>query len=394
MAARPEASPHAARAAWGAAFMAEDLEVEDSTGAAAVAIGKKMKQLWSTGKKMKIMSRQTFKCFELKLLLIASCALAMTFVALAQDKPASQPASSAKSTASQNSSMAKKGSSASSTGAHEKQKTFSSPQDAANALYEAARKQDENLMQVILGPNANDVIMWTNDPAERKSDIDLFVQKYGQMHRLVNEPDNETTLYIGAENWPMPIPLVQRGKDWYFDADLGKQEIMYRRIGKNELESIDTLHSMVDAENDFYAQAANMPDGPQYAQKFDCAAGKRDGLYWPNGKNVDESPIGPYLAQASFSRQDHKPLRGYYFRILTEQGQKARGGARNYIVNGKMTGGFAFVAFPAEYRSSGVKTFIVSQNDVVYEKDLGPQTMDIAKNMTAFNPDSSWTTVQ
>ena len=340
------------------------------------------------------MSSQTFKCFETKLFLIASCALAMTFAALAQDKPASQPASSAKTTASQNSSMQKKDSSANPAGAHEKQKSFSSPQDAANALYEAARNHDENTMLVILGPNANDVIMWTNDPAERNSDIDLFVQKYGQMHRLVEEPDDETTLYIGAENWPMPIPLVQRGKTWHFDADLGKQEILYRRIGKNELETIDTLHSMVDAENDFYAQATDMPNGPQYSQKFDCTSGKHDGLYWPNAKNMDESPIGPYLAQASYDRQDRKPLRGYYFRILTEQGPKARGGARKYIVNGKMTGGFAFVAFPAEYRNSGVKTFIINQNDVVYEKDLGPQTMDIAKNMTDYNPDSSWTTVQ
>ncbi len=343
---------------------------------------------------MKIMSRQTLKCFEIKLLLLASCVLAMTFIAFAQDKPASQPAPSTNSAAPQNSSMPKKGSSATPAGSAEKQKTFSSAQDAANALYEAARNHDENLMLVILGPKSNDVILWTKDPEERKSDIDLFVQKYGQMHRLVEEPDNETTLYVGAENWPMPIPLVQRGKDWYFDADLGKQEILYRRIGKNELDTIDTLHAMVDAENDFYAQMADMPDGSQYASKFDCSPGKHDGLYFPNAKKMDESPIGPYLAQASFSRQDHKPLSGYYFRILTEQGPKARGGARKYIVNGKMTGGFAFVAFPAEYRSSGVKTFIIDQNDVVYEKDLGPQTMDIAKNMTAYNPDLSWTIVQ
>ncbi|HTC63097.1 MAG TPA: DUF2950 domain-containing protein [Candidatus Saccharimonadales bacterium] len=343
---------------------------------------------------MKIISRQAFKYFEMKLLLIILCATGLTSLGFAQDKPASQPAPSAQSTSTQNSSMPRKGSSAAAASANEKQKTFPSAQDAANALYEAASKHDENLMLVILGPKSNDVIMWTKDPAERRSDIDLFVQKYRQMHRLVEEPDNETTLYIGAENWPMPIPLVQRGKDWYFDSDLGRQEIVYRRIGKNELDTIDTLHAMVDAENDFYAQMTDMPDGPQYASKFDCTPGKHDGLYFPNAKKMDESPIGPYLAQASFSRQDHKPLSGYYFRILAEQGPKARGGARKYIVNGKMTGGFAFVAFPAEYRSSGVKTFIIDQNDVVYEKDLGPQTMDIAKNMTAYNPDSSWTIVQ
>ena len=343
---------------------------------------------------MKITSRQRFRYFEVRFLLIALCVLGMAFVALAQDKPASLPAVSAPSTSSQDSSKPKKVSPSTTASASEKQKTFSSPQDAATALYEAARNHDEKLMLVILGPKSNDIIMWTKDPEERKSDIDLFVQKYGQMHRLVEEPDSETTLYIGAENWPMPIPLMQHGKDWYFDSDLGKQEIMYRRIGKNELDTIDTLHAMVDAENDYYAQSADMPDGPQYASKFDCSPGKHDGLYFPNAKKKDESPIGPYLAQASFSRQDRKPLSGYYFRILTEQGPKARGGSRKYIVNGTMTGGFAFVAFPAEYRSSGVKTFIVDQNDIVYEKDLGPQTMDIAKNMTAYNPDSTWTIVQ
>jgi hypothetical protein len=330
--------------------------------------------------------------FEKAFLLIGFCAFAIASVSIAQDMSASRAASSPASNSAQNNSPGSRKTSAATQPISQKnQKTFSSPEEAAGALYDAAKKQDEDAMLVILGPGAKDVVLWTENAAERKSDIDLFVQKYGQMHRLVKEPDKETTLYIGAENWPMPIPLVQRGKDWYFDSDLGKQEIMYRRIGKNELETIDTLHEMVDAENEFYTRAANSPGGPQYAQKFDCEQGKHDGLYWPGGKNMDESPVGPYLAQASFSREDRKPLRGYYFRILTEQGPKARGGARNYIVNGKMTGGFAFVAFPAEYRSSGAKTFIVNQNDVVYEKDPGPQTTDIAKNMTAYNPDSSWT---
>lgn len=329
------------------------------------------------------MSRQTKMIFEKRFLLLAAFSLAVTTAAFGQDKPSS--------TANQNSTMAKKDSTASRADVREKQKTFSSPQDAANALYEAARNHDENAMLVILGPNAKDVVLWTEDPAERKSDIDLFVQKYGQMHRLVNEPDNETTLYIGAENWPMPIPLMQRGKDWYFDSALGKQEILYRRVGENELDTIDTLHSMVDAENDFYSKSADSPDGSQYARKLDGDKGKHDGLYWPGGKNMDESPIGPYLADASYSRQDHKPLHGYYFKILMEQGAKARGGAHNFVVDGKMTGGFAFVAFPAMYRSSGVKSFIVNQNGVVYQKDLGPQTVNIAKSMTAYNPDSTWT---
>ena len=329
--------------------------------------------------------------FDRRWVLIASCTLAMTSIAFAQDKTASQGASFGKSDASQSSSMSKKDSAEARGGARGKQRTFSSTQEAANALYEAARNRDEDAMLVILGPGAKDVVLWTEDPAERKSDIDLFVQKYAQMHRLVPEPDDETTLYIGAENWPMPIPIVNRGGLWRFDSDLGRQEILYRRIGQNELDTIDTLHSLVDAENDFYSQSSGAAGGAQYAQKFDCDQGKHDCLYRPEGKNMDESPVGPYLAQASFTRTNHKPLRGYYFRILTAQGPKAHGGARNYIVDGKMTGGFAFVAFPAEYQRSGVKTFIVSETGLVYEKDLGPQTVNIAKSMTTYNPDSSWT---
>ena len=345
----------------------------------------------SLARKQNIMMRRRKIFSDYRFLLIASCALAMSPIVFAQDKAASQTTSSSKSSVAQSASTSKKDSGSASGNVRGKQKAFPSSQDAADALYEAARNHDEDAMLVILGPEAKDVVLWTEDSAERKSDIDLFVQKYGQMHRLVKEPDDETTLYIGAENWPMPIPLVQRGNQWYFDSNLGKQEILYRRIGQNELETIDTLHSLVDAENDFYSQSSGTAGGPQYAQKFDCDQGTHDGLYWPEGKNVDESPIGPYLAQASFSSPKHRPLSGYYFRILTEQGPKAHGGAHKYIVNGQMTAGFAFVAFPAEYHQSGVKTFIVNQSGVVYEKDLGPQTLNIAKSMTTFNPDSSWT---
>lgn len=272
-------------------------------------------------------------------------------------------------------------------------KTFSSPEEAVAALYAAARDHDEDGMLLILGPDAKDVVMWTEDPTDRKAEADLFAQKYGQMHRLVKEPDNETTLYVGAENWPLPIPMVEKNGAWYFDCALGRREITFRRIGQNELETVNVLHAMVDAQNEYAAQMAESTGVHEYARRLNGTEGKRDGLYWPGGKNPDESPIGPYLAQASFDRSDHKPLHGYYFRILTEQGPKAAGGASKYIVDGKMTGGFAFVAFPAEYRSAGVMTFIVGQNDVVYEKNLGPMTPQLAKDMTAFNPDSTWTKV-
>lgn len=268
-----------------------------------------------------------------------------------------------------------------------KQKTYSSPQQAADALYAAARNRDEDALMVILGPNAKDVVVWTDDPEARMTELEDFAQKYGQMHRLVKEPDNETTLYVGAENWPLPIPLIEKDGMWYFDADLGRREIMFRRVGENEIDTIDTLHALGDAEHDFYSQNS------EYATRLTSDAGKHDGLYWEGSRSPDDSPVGPFLAQASFERSDRKPLHGYFFRVLTSQGSKAPGGVLNYVMNGKMTGGFAFVAFPAEYRASGVETFMICAGGEVYEKDLGPTTTQTAKSMTSFNPDSTWTKI-
>jgi len=268
-------------------------------------------------------------------------------------------------------------------------KSFSSPQEAVTALYQAALKHDEDGMLIILGPDSRDLIFWTDNAADRRADTDVFVKNYDQMHRLVKEPDHETTLYVGAENWPLPIPLVEKDGVWYFDASLGRQEILYRRIGQNETNASDVLHGLSEAENEYYD---NGPSGspPEYAPRFDSDKGTHDGLYWPGGEKNEASPIGQYLAEACYDQPGHKPLHGYYFRILMEQGPNAQGGARKYLVNNKMTGGFAFVAFPAEYRSSGVKTFLVSHDGVVYEKDLGPNTTKIASTMAEYNPDSSW----
>lgn len=279
-------------------------------------------------------------------------------------------------------------------GAH---KTFSSAQEAATALYSAAKNHDENAMVGILGPSSKEMVEWIDDPTMRNSDIDLFVQKYGQMHRLVHEPDDETTLYVGAENWPLPIPIVEKNSAWYFDSAMGKREIMFRRIGENEMDAAESLHALVDAENDYYTQMADSSGMHEYAARLSSSDGKRDGLYWPQGSNSadsEECPLGPYMAQASYDHPNRKPLHGYYFRLLTEQGPKARGGARSYIADGKLAGGFAFVAFPAEYRSSGIETFIVSDSGVVYEKDLGPMTAQVAASMKAYNPDSTWVRVR
>jgi hypothetical protein len=270
--------------------------------------------------------------------------------------------------------------------------TFSSPKQAAEALYNAARNHDENAMIAILGPDARDIVIWTDSADDRNAQTDHFAKKYQQMHRLVKEPDNETTLYVGAENWPFPIPIVERAGTFYFDCVLGRREIMYRRIGQNEMSTMDTLRAIVAAENQYYANSAEGgSNGEQYAQHFTCSQGQRDGLFSSESADEESNAIGPFLARASYDHSDREPFHGYFFRVLTVQGPHANGGARNYIVNGKMTGGFAIIAFPAAYRSSGVKTFLISQGGRIFEKDLGPKTTQLAPAIKIYDPDSTWT---
>jgi Protein of unknown function (DUF2950) len=269
------------------------------------------------------------------------------------------------------------------------QKTFSSPQEAAQTLYNAARNHDEKALLAILGPGARDLVIWTDDEAERSAQDDVFAKKYEQMHRFVKEPDNETTLYVGAENWPLPLPLVENSGSWFFDSNLGRREILFRRIGQNEMDAIDALQGIVGAENQFNAETG------EYSQQLNCSQGQQDGLFSPeNGNDMDKNPLGPYLAEASYKRSDRMPFHGYYFLILTAQGPHAHGGAQSYIVDGKMTRGFAVVAFPAVYRSSGVQTFVVNHHGMIYEKDLGPKTTEIASAMKAYDPDSTWVRIR
>jgi Protein of unknown function (DUF2950) len=282
-----------------------------------------------------------------------------------------------------------------STGPQAGQQTFPSPADASQALVAAIQKDDEGALLKVLGLNAKDIIS-SGDPAEDKQNRAQFAQKYQQMHRLRTEPDGTTTLYIGAENWPTPIPLMHKGSAWYFDTAAGKQEILYRRIGKNEMAVIQTCTELVDAEKEYYAQPHDGGADRQYAQKFFSDTGKQNGLYWETASGETNSPIGPLVAvaenegQAPAPNRNLEPFQGYYFRILKTQGPKAPGGSHSYIADGKMTRGFAFVAYPAEYRSSGVMTFLVGQDGVVYEKDLGPHTSQIAKTLAQYNPDASW----
>ena len=269
------------------------------------------------------------------------------------------------------------------------QKTFASPEEASKALFAAAKNNDEKAMLDLLGPDGKEIIS-SGDAAEDAQSRTEFVKRYEEMNRLVKEPDGSVSLYIGAHNWPCPIPLVNKGNMWYFDSATGRREIMFRRIGRNEISAIHVCRELAAAQKEYYSQQHN-----EYAQRIHSEEGKHDGLYWKTAETEPKSPIGPLVAQAVSGDENKSrgtepvPFRGYYFHILTRQGKNAAGGAKSYLVDGKMSG-FAFVAFPAVYRTSGVKTFLVSEDGVVYEKDLGKKTETLAISMREFNPDSSW----
>jgi len=271
------------------------------------------------------------------------------------------------------------------------QKTFSSAEEASNALVTAAQSNDEKAMLDILGPDGKQIVS-SGDETEDAQSRANFVHRYEQMHRLVKEPDGTTTLYIGAENWPTPIPLLNKGNAWYFDTEAGSKEILYRRIGENEASTVRVCQELVAAEKEYYSTDHN-----EYAQTIFSKQGQRDGLYWKaSDGETQSSPIGPLVA-SSFAKgpgnsQDGTPapFRGYYYRMLSRQGKNVTGGAKNYAVNGKMTAGFAFVAYPAEYGSSGVMTFIVNEDGVVYQQDLGRKTEVLAKALREYNPGSRW----
>jgi hypothetical protein len=275
------------------------------------------------------------------------------------------------------------------------QKTFSTPGEASEALISALTNEDQDALLKILGPDSKEILS-SGDETEDKDNRDQFVQRYRQMHRLVNEPDGTTTLYIGAENWPAPIPLVHKGTTWYFDTEAGKQEILYRRIGENELTVMHVCQELVDAQKEYYSQPHDGDSEGQYAQRILSQPGKHNGLYWETPSGETESPLGPLVASAETegytenANQQPQPFHGYYFRVLKGHGPAKPGNVRSYLVDGKMTRGFAFVAYPAEYRSSGVMTFLVDQDGVVYEKNLGPRTAEIAKSLARYERNGSW----
>lgn len=278
-----------------------------------------------------------------------------------------------------------------------KQKTFSSPEEGVKALIDAARKDDMKGILEILGAEAKSIIE-SGDPVADNEGRERFVKSYDEANKLMKSGEAEMVLEVGKDEWPFPIPLVKESNGWRFDAKEGKEEIINRRIGRNELDVIQVCLAVVDAEREYYQRD---PDGDkllQYAQKFISTKGKRDGLYWETKPGEQPSPLGPLVAEAraeGYKGAGGKPIpyHGYYYKILTGQGKDASGGAYSYLVRGKMMGGFGMVAYPAQYGSSGIMTFLVNHDGIVYQKDLGPKTASVAQSMTRFNPDKTWTPV-
>jgi hypothetical protein len=278
------------------------------------------------------------------------------------------------------------------------QKTFSSPEDAVKAAIAAARSNDDNELLAIFGPKAKE-ILFSGDPVADKQRRAEFVASYDQANRLSTEGEDRI-LITGKQDWPFPIPIVKKGQSWMFDTEQGKQEVLNRRIGGNELFTIQTMLAIVDAEREYAMKDRDRNGLLEYAQKFLSDPGKQNGLYWEAKAGEPESPLGPIMVQARSQGYGAKittapgPYHGYYYRILTAQGKDAPGGAYSYFVKGKMIGGFAVVAYPAEYGNSGIMTFIVNHDGKVSQKNLGPNTAAAAKSMKEYNPDKTWTEVK
>ena len=271
------------------------------------------------------------------------------------------------------------------------QQSFKTTQEPADALVSAAKAGDLKSLLSVLGRDGADIVS-SGDAVADASARNRVVEAYDAKHQVVMEGTDKAVLVIGREDWPFPIPLVRKNGSWRFDTAAGREEILYRRIGRNELDAIQTCLAYVDAQQDYAEQGA--AGNGVYAQRIVSRPGKKDGLYWPAQSGEDESPLGELAASAAAegyrAGRQRAPYHGYYYKVLTRQGPDAPGGAMDYVVRGKMIGGFALVAYPAEYRNSGVMTFLVNHQGNVYEKDLGLDTAGIAAGMTAFNPDKTW----
>jgi hypothetical protein len=275
----------------------------------------------------------------------------------------------------------------------EAQQSFANPDEATGALATAVKSGMKQNILKVLGVDGEDIISSGDDVADTDA-RNKFVAAYDAKHS-VKVDGKKASLIIGADDFAFPIPLIHRKTGWEFDTDEGRQEVLYRRIGRNELDAIQTCLAFVDAENE-YAEKDRGDGVGLYAQRIVSSPGKKDGLYWPSDNN--DSPLGQLAADASAegykAGSEPQPYHGYYYRILTQQGASAPGGALNYVVKGKMIGGFALVAYPADYGNSGVMTFMVSHTGTVYQRDLGENTEARVKSMTSFDPDKTWSKVE
>jgi hypothetical protein len=275
-------------------------------------------------------------------------------------------------------------------------RAFASPQEGISALVGALRPLNTKELRSILGRDGEEIISSGDEVADRNAAA-AFVASYERRHNIVVQ-EGTATLVVGEDDWPLPIPLVRDGESWRFDTEEGKDEILARRIGRNELSAIEACRAIVDAQREYSDLMGGTGHEPVYAQKFASDPGQRNGLYWKTKEGEPDSPLGPAVAEAvaeGYGGQrapdkGPRPFHGYCFRILTAQGPSAPGGARSYLVNGRMSGGFAAVAWPIEYGNSGITTFMVSNQGVVYQKDLGDKTERLAAEMKAFDPDASW----
>jgi len=273
------------------------------------------------------------------------------------------------------------------------QRTFATPEEAGEALIVAADKFDLAALKQILGPDGIDLVV-TEDAVQDRNRSAAFAAQAHEKHEIEKDAKNPSlaTLVVGGEDWPLPIPIVQEGGRWRFDTKAGRQEILYRRIGHNELDAIEVCHGYVEAQQEYATEKHDGSRINQYAQRIVSTPGKHDGLAWKDADGTWHGPVGEGIARviAEGYSDKYEPYHGYYFRILKGQGSAAPMGEMDFLVKGLMIGGFALVAAPADYAVTGVKTFIVSHTGVVYEKDLGPTTLDAFKKMSRYNPDATW----
>lgn len=275
-------------------------------------------------------------------------------------------------------------------------KVFASPQDAAQALVEAAATNNVQALLEILGPDSQKLVE-SGDAVQDKNSRAVFAKLAKASMRVEPDPHHEgdQVIIVGEDDWPMPIPIAKTAAGWQFDTAAGADEIINRRVGDNELEAIEICRGLVDAQFAYASKDRDSNGLLEYAQRFISTPGNQDGLYWPTEPDGSSSPIADVVAKAGVQGYDlttgkPAPFHGYIYRILTEQGPSAPGGAYSYVVRGAMIGGFAFVAWPAEYGASGVMTFIINNQGNLYEKDLGPKTAELVKAMKAYNPDKTW----